>query len=145
MATLELPAYGYGIRYEYGIFFQRIIDGYQVEKADNWLRYGNPWEFPRPEYLYPINFYGRENTFQDGTGKLKVEWVDTQTIMAMAYDTPVPGYKNNTVNNLRLWSAKSSREFNLDYFNHGNYEKAITDQSLSENISKVLYPADETF
>ncbi len=145
MATLELPGYGYGIRYEYGIFFQKIVDGYQIETPDNWLRYGNPWEFARAEYLYPVNLYGRVNQYRDGKGELRVEWLDTLEIMAMAYDTPIPGYRNNTVNNMRLWSAKSSREFNLQYFNDGNYEQAITERANSETISKVLYPKDESF
>ncbi len=145
MATLELPAYGYGIRYEYGIFFQKIVDGYQMETPDNWLRYGNPWEFARPEYLYPVRFHGSVRQYKDEKGRLCFEWVDTDMVMAMAYDTPVPGYKNNTVNNMRLWSAKSTREFNLEYFNTGDYEKAVADQSNTETISKVLYPKDEGF
>jgi starch phosphorylase len=145
MATLELPAYGYGIRYEYGIFFQKIIDGYQVETPDNWLRYGNPWEFARPEYLYPVRFHGSVRQYRDDKGALRFEWVDADMVMAMAYDTPVPGYKNNTVNNMRLWSAKSTREFNLEYFNTGDYEKAVADQSNTETISRVLYPKDEGF
>jgi starch phosphorylase len=145
MASLELPAYGYGIRYEYGIFHQKIIDGYQVEAPDNWLRYGNPWEFPRAEYLYPVQFYGRVHQYKDPDGGIKFEWVDTENIMAMAYDTPIPGYRNNTVNNMRLWSAKATREFNLQYFNDGNYEKAINERTYSETISKVLYPKDESF
>lgn len=145
MATLQIPGYGYGIRYEYGIFYQRIVDGYQVESPDNWLRYGNVWEFPRAEYLYPVKFYGRVREYQDDSGNLKVEWIDTYDVMAMAYDTPIPGYGNKTVNNLRLWSAKASREFNLQYFNEGNYEEAIMDRTNSETISKVLYPKDESF
>jgi len=144
LSTLELPAVGYGIRYEYGIFFQQIINGYQVETPDNWLRLGNPWEFPRPEYLYPVNFYGRVEPYDDN-GELRYRWVDTELIMAMAYDTPVPGYKNNTVNNLRLWSAKASREFDLNYFNDGDYVNAVSNKSLSENITKVLYPNDNIF
>jgi starch phosphorylase len=145
MATLALPAYGYGIRYEYGIFFQRIRGGAQVETPDNWLRYGNVWEIERPEYLYPVYFYGQVNQVSDSTGRPHFEWVDTQEIMAMAYDTPVPGYRNNTVNNMRLWAAKSTREFDLDYFNHGDYEKAVSDKAHSETISKVLYPNDNVF
>ncbi len=145
MATLALPAYGYGIRYEYGIFFQRIRGGAQVETPDNWLRYGNVWEIERPEYLYPVHFYGQVNQVSDAAGTLRFEWVDTQEIMAMAYDTPVPGYRNNTVNNMRLWAAKSTREFDLDYFNHGDYEKAVSDKAHSETISKVLYPNDNVF
>jgi len=145
MATLRLPAYGYGIRYEYGIFFQQIINGYQVEMPDNWLRYGNPWEFERPEYLYPVKFYGSVRQYYDEHNKLRNEWVDAENIMAMAYDTAVPGYNNNTVNTIRLWSAKSSREFNLDYFNHGDYHLAVADKDQSEIISKVLYPNDNVF
>jgi starch phosphorylase len=145
MATLALPAYGYGIRYEYGIFFQRIRGGAQVETPDSWLRYGNIWEIERPEFLYPVHFYGQVNQHTDGKGALRFEWVDTQAVMAMAYDTPVPGYRNDTVNNLRLWAAKSTREFDLDYFNHGDYEKAVSDKAQSETISKVLYPNDNVF
>lgn len=145
LATLELPAVGYGIRYEYGIFFQSIKDGYQVETPDNWLRLGNVWEFPRPEFLYPVNFYGRVEQYTDNKNRLRFRWVDTDVIMAMAYDTPVPGYKNNTVNNLRLWSAKASREFDLNYFNDGDYIHAVSEKSRSENITKVLYPNDNVF
>lgn len=145
MATLELPAYGYGIRYEFGIFFQAIRDGYQVETPDNWLRYGNIWEFPRPEYLYPVRFYGKVNQYFNDQGHFTSEWVDTQEVMAMAYDTPIPGYGNNTVNNMRLWAAKATREFDFSYFNHGNYEQAVADKSHTETISKVLYPNDNVF
>ncbi len=145
MATLELPAYGYGIRYEFGIFFQAIRDGFQIETPDSWLRYGNIWEFPRPEYLYPVRFYGKVNQYFDDKGHFTNEWADTQEVMAMAYDTPIPGYGNNTVNNMRLWAAKASREFDFTYFNHGNYEQAVSDKSQSETISKVLYPNDNVF
>jgi starch phosphorylase len=145
MATLALPAYGYGIRYEYGIFFQRIREGAQIETPDNWLRHGNPWEVERPEHLYPVHFYGRLSQSEDDKGRIVFDWVDTQTVMAMAYDTPVPGYRNGTVNNMRLWAAKSSREFDLDYFNHGDYELAVSDKDRSETISKVLYPNDNVF
>ncbi|MBF0431760.1 MAG: glycogen/starch/alpha-glucan phosphorylase [Fibrobacteria bacterium] len=144
MATLGLPAMGYGIRYDYGIFFQSIKDGFQVETPDNWLRLGNMWEFPRPEYLYPVHFYGRVEETKGKNGQKLSRWVDTEEIMAMAYDTPVPGYQNNTVNFLRLWSAKSTRDFNLDYFNDGDYIKAIENKALTENISRVLYPNDNT-
>jgi starch phosphorylase len=142
MATLELPAYGYGIRYEYGIFFQRIRDGYQIETPDNWLRYGNTWEIERPERLYLVRFYGRVNQHIDEEGASRCDWVDTQEVMAMAYDTPVPGYQNNTVNTMRLWSAKSTREFDLAYFNDGDYERAVSSKAASELISQVLYPND---
>jgi glycogen phosphorylase len=145
MATHELPAYGYGIRYEYGIFSQKIQDGYQVETPDNWLRYENPWEIARPEYLYPIQFYGRVHQYKDANGTLKTEWLDSQGVMAMAYDIPIPGYCSNTVNNLRLWEAKSTREFDLSYFNRGDYIKAVEDKQRSETISKVLYPNDNIY
>lgn len=143
MATLQYPGYGYGMRYEYGIFTQQIRDGYQLEAPDNWLRYGNPWEFPRPELIYPVYFYGRVNSVSIG-GKFSMEWVDTEKVLAMAYDYPVPGFRNETVNTLRLWAAKSSREFNLTYFNSGDYLHAVEDKNSSENISKVLYPDDHT-
>ncbi|XP_069807197.1 glycogen phosphorylase, liver form [Dendropsophus ebraccatus] len=140
MATLGLAAYGYGIRYEYGIFNQKIKDGWQVEEADDWLRHGNPWEKARPEYMLPVHFYGRvENT------KTGVRWVDTQVVLAMPYDTPVPGYMNNTVNTMRLWSARAPNDFNLRDFNVGDYIQAVLDRNLAENISRVLYPNDNFF
>jgi glycogen phosphorylase len=142
MATMQLPAYGYGIRYEYGIFYQHIRDGYQVETPDNWLRYGNVWEIDRPEYLYTVKYNGNVVQSTDTNGKLKSDWTDTQDVMAMAYDIPIPGYANNTVNNLRLWAAKSTREFDFEYFNHGDYIKAVQDKQKTETISKVLYPND---
>ena len=142
MATLSLPAYGYGIRYEYGIFYQKIEHGYQIETPDNWLRYGNPWEIGRPEYIYPVNYGGRVQQAQDSNGRYKVEWVDCEEVVALAYDTPVPGYGNGTTNTLRLWSARSSRGFNLNYFNHGDYIRAVEDSNRTENISRVLYPND---
>ncbi|TFG98953.1 MAG: glycogen/starch/alpha-glucan family phosphorylase, partial [Calditrichales bacterium] len=145
MATLELPAYGYGIRYEFGIFTQKIMNGWQVERPDSWLRNGNPWEIVRPEYVYPISFYGRVEEKTDESGNKVHSWVETDDVIAIAYDTPVPGFKTNTVNNLRLWSAKSSDEFNLEYFNHGDYDRAVEDKIDSEVISKVLYPRDDFF
>ncbi len=145
LATLEIPAVGYGIRYDYGIFFQNIKNGYQVETPDNWLRLGNIWEFPRPEFSYLVNFYGRVESYEDAEGRTRRRWVEAEEIVAMAYDTPVPGYNNNTVNNLRLWSAKSTREFDLNYFNDGDYIKAVSAKSVSENITKVLYPNDNNF
>ena len=144
MATLSLPAYGYGIRYEYGMFRQHIEHGWQIEAPDNWLRYGNPWEFPRPEVLFPVKFGGRVVQFTDERGELRSHWVDTEDVMAMAFDTPVPGYATETVNNMRLWSAKASRDFNLKYFNEGQYIRAVEDKNESENLSKVLYPDDTT-
>ncbi|HKJ23065.1 MAG TPA: glycogen/starch/alpha-glucan family phosphorylase, partial [Gammaproteobacteria bacterium] len=142
MATLGIPGYGYGIRYEYGMFKQRIENGRQAEQPDNWLRYGNPWEFPRAEVLYPVKFYGRVIEYPDEYGRLRHHWVDTSEVMAMAYDSPIPGFDTNTANNLRLWSAKSSRDFDLRLFNQGNYIEAVEDKNESENISKVLYPND---
>ncbi len=144
LATLSLPGYGYGIRYEYGMFTQRIEGGRQVEHPEMWLRYGNPWEFPRPEALFPVKFGGRVVQFTDDKGHSHFHWVDTDEVMAMAYDTPVPGFGTSTVNNLRLWSAKASRDFNLKYFNEGNYIKAVQQKNESETLSKVLYPVDTT-
>lgn len=142
LATLELPGYGYGIRYEHGMFNQRIRDGHQYEEPDNWLRLGNPWEIVRPESTFRIQFYGRSEAYTDNSGKQHFRWVDTHDIQALPYDMPVPGYRNNTVNTLRLFSAKATREFDLNYFNHGDYIRACQDKTLSENISNVLYPND---
>jgi len=140
MASLGLAAYGYGIRYEFGIFNQKIQNGWQVEEADDWLRYGNPWEKARPEYMRPVRFYGRTEHGPDG-----VKWVDTQTVLALPYDTPIPGFKNNYVNTMRLWSAKAPCDFNLKDFNVGGYIQAVLDRNLAENISRVLYPNDNFF
>ncbi len=142
MATLGVPAYGYGIRYEYGLFYQRLIDGFQVETPDNWMRYGSPWEFERPQYLHAINFYGRVESYTDGEGRVRKSWADTEVIMAMACDMLVPGYKNDQVINMRLWTAKASRELDLSYFSEGNYIAAVEDKVRSETVSKVLYPSD---
>ncbi|KAM4664625.1 glycogen phosphorylase, liver form [Discoglossus pictus] len=140
MATLGLAAYGYGIRYEYGIFNQKIKDGWQVEEADDWLRHGNPWEKARPEYMLPVHYYGRVECTKTG-----VRWLDTQVVLAMPYDTPIPGYMNNTVNTMRLWSARAPNDFNLSDFNVGDYIQAVLDRNLAENISRVLYPNDNFF
>jgi len=142
MATMSLPAYGYGIRYEYGMFYQRIVDGGQFEVPDNWLRYGNPWEFDRQEHLHKIQYQGRVVEFTDVDGERRCTWIDTSDVMALAYDVPIPGYNNNTVNTMRLWSAKSTRDFELESFNRGNYVGAVESKMKTENISKVLYPAD---
>ncbi|WP_420267006.1 glycogen/starch/alpha-glucan phosphorylase [Candidatus Magnetominusculus dajiuhuensis] len=145
LATLAIPSYGYGIRYEYGIFFQKIRNGHQIETPDNWLRYGNPWEIERPEYLFIVKFYGKVNKCTDAAGNLICSWVDTQDVVALGYDTPIPGYHNNTVNTMRLWGAKSTRDFDLGYFQHGDYQRAVSDKVLTETISKVLYPNDNVF
>ncbi len=144
LATLEIPAYGYGIRYDYGIFRQKIVRGYQVEEPDEWLSSVNPWEISRPEYTYRIRFGGRVAQRLSRTGKLAFDWVDTEDVLAMAYDTPVPGYGQKTVNNLRLWSAKATQEFDLDFFNKGNYYAATSKKTETESISKVLYPNDNS-
>ncbi len=142
LATLGIPAWGYGIRYEFGIFYQKIKNGYQIEEADKWLRRGSPWEVPRPRFLYPVRFNGHVETHQNGNGELAAKWSNSSEIMAMPYDFPVPGYKNQIVNNLRLWSARATDELNLDYFNVGDYIQALKDKQETEIISKVLYPND---
>ena len=141
MATMDIPATGYGIRYEYGMFKQSIENGQQVENADNWLRYGNVWEFQRPEATYEIKFYGHVVPVKEGN-LVAHHWVNTQQVVAMPYDMPVPGYGTETVNNLRLWSAKASKDFDLGQFNDGNYDEAVEERTDSETISKVLYPND---
>ncbi len=145
MATLGIPATGYGIRYDYGIFNQRIVNGFQVELPDEWLSLGNPWEFERPEFTLKVQFYGKTVKRKDKSGKLRVDWIDTNDVLAMAYDTPIPGYGNEVVNNLRLWSARSTAEFDLEYFNDGDYIRACENKIVSENISRVLYPSDNVY
>jgi len=144
MATQQIPAYGYGIRYEYGIFRQKIVGGRQVETPDQWLHDQNPWEIARPERTYPIRFYGRVEATRDDAGRTHFEWVDTQDVQAMAYDMPVPGYQNGTVNTLRLWAARATEDFDLTYFIRGDYIAAVQAKTQSETISKVLYPPDDT-
>ncbi len=143
MATLNIPGYGYGIRYEFGMFDQEIKDGHQVEKPDEWLRFGNPWELPRPEYALPVHFGGRVEEFTDEDGKHRVRWTDTDQVIGMPYDMPIAGFgPTSSVNTLRLWRARASAEFDLRVFNDGDYEKAVLDKNRSETISKVLYPSD---
>jgi starch phosphorylase len=143
IATLNIPGYGYGIRYDYGIFQQRIVNGHQVEICDNWLRKGNVWEIARRNFLYTVKMYGRSEQYLDEKGKVRYRWVDTDTVNAMACDMLIPGYGTDIVNNMRLWAAMSSTEFNLEYYNTGDYLKAMETTVLKENISKVLYPSDE--
>jgi len=143
LACLNLPGYGYGIRYDYGIFHQTIENGWQREQCDNWARRGTPWEIRRGEYLQPVQFYGRSETTTDAAGRRCHRWVDGDVVMAMACDILVPGYGDDFVTNMRLWRARSSREFNLDEFNQGDYIGAVEAKVLSENISGVLYPSDE--
>ena len=141
MATMDIPGTGYGIRYEYGMFKQSINQGQQVENPDNWLRYGNIWEFQRPESTYTVQFFGHVVEFETERG-IECHWVDAENVVAMAYDVPIPGYGTQTVNNLRLWSAKAAKEFDLRQFNEGNYERAVESRNVTESISKVLYPND---
>ena len=143
MATLGIPGYGYGIRYEYGLFYQRLLDGFQVEHPDNWLRYGTPWEFDRPWNLYSVRFHGRVYRYHDKQGRLRHEWVDTDEVMAMANDILVPGFHNDSAINMRLWSAKASRDLDLASFHRGDYIRAVQGVVESETISKVLYPSDD--
>lgn len=145
MATLSIPATGYGIRYDYGIFNQKIVNGYQIETPDEWLKLGNPWEFERAEYTIKVRFYGKTVKRTDEKGIAKTDWVDTRDVLAIAYDTPIPGYRNEVVNNLRLWSARSTDEFDLEYFNDGDYIRACENKIVSENISRVLYPSDNVY
>ena len=142
MATLDIPATGYGIRYEFGIFRQQIVDGAQVEKADNWLYRGNPWEIARPEEMVPVHFHGRCETYTGEDGRARRRWLPDDTIMALPYDTPVPGYNTDTVNTLRLWEARSADSFSLSRFNEGDYVGAVQKNVEGETISKILYPAD---
>ncbi len=142
MATLQLPAFGYGIRYEYGIFKQEIENGYQVELADNWLSGGNPWDILRRKLQYRVHFYGKVDTKVNPDGTFSFDWIDTEDVLAIAYDVPVPGYRNQTVNNLRLWQAKAAMDFSFIDFNKGNYVEAVGQKNDSETISKVLYPND---
>jgi len=141
LATLSIPAIGYGLRYEYGIFRQKITKGFQQEVPDDWLRYGNPWEVPRPHYSVRVGFGGDVKWLPDG----KFRWEPASEVLAVPYDTPIPGYRNGTVNTMRLWSAKSPNSFDLEYFNHGNYIKAVLDRNEAENITRVLYPNDNVF
>lgn len=144
MATLSLPGQGYGIRYEYGIFEQRIEKGYQVEQPDPWLRNGNPWEIVRPEYTLTVRMGGRCEAFMDKDQRYRIRWVDTQDVLGVPHDTPIAGFANNTVNNLRLWQCRATKEFDFQEFDQGDYEKAVQKKTESENISKCLYPNDNS-
>jgi len=143
LAKLNIPSYGYGIRYDYGIFFQKIVNGWQVELCDNWFRKGNPWEIDRRGFLYTVKFYGRSECYLDDAGNMRYRWADADTVDAMACDILIPGYGTEIVNNMRLWAALSSFDFNMEFYNHGDYMKAMEVKMLRENITKVLYPSDE--
>ena len=139
-ATLSLPVIGYGIRYHYGMFHQRIENGYQVEEPDSWLREGFPWEIERIEYAQTVQFGGRSALYADATGKTRYAWIDTQDVLAIPFDVPIPGYRNDIVNTLRLWSASATDAFDLGEFNAGSYAEAVASQNEAENITMVLYP-----
>ncbi len=145
LATLEIPALGYGIRYEYGIFDQEIRDGWQVEITDKWLRYGNPWEIPRPEWTVTVQFGGHTETYTDDQGRYRVRWVPFQVVSGVPYDTPILGYQVNTANTLRLWKAEAPESFDFAAFNSGDYFGAVHQKSASENLTKVLYPNDSSY
>jgi starch phosphorylase len=142
LATLEIPAVGYGIRYEFGIFDQIIRDGWQVEITDKWLHLGNPWEIPRPEINFYVNLGGHTETYRDPEGQRRVRWIPYRVVKGVAYDTPVLGYKVSTTNQLRLWKAEAVESFDFEAFNLGDYYRAVSQKVLSENIGKVLYPND---
>jgi len=143
LATLERPAIGYGIRYEFGIFDQEIRDGWQAEVTDKWLRYGNPWEIAKPEIVYYVNWGGYTEHYRDDQGSYRVRWVPHRVVKGTAYDTPIQGYRVNTCNTLRLWSAEAVESFDFQAFNTGDYYQAVADKMHSETVTKVLYPNDE--
>ncbi|MEA3468009.1 MAG: glycogen/starch/alpha-glucan phosphorylase [Thermodesulfobacteriota bacterium] len=143
IATMKIPAYGYGICYDYGLFRQKIVDGYQLETPDSWLRFGSPWLYERTAFVYPVNLYGRVISYADEKGNYRSKWIDTQVVMAMACDMLIPGFNNDHVINMRLWRAKASRELDLAHFNAGDYVGAVESKVKTETISKVLYPSDD--
>ncbi len=143
LASDEIPAIGYGIRYEFGIFDQIIRDGWQVEITDKWLRYGNPWEIMRPELAYNVLFGGQTENYTDENGNWRVRWIPETVVKGVAYDTPILGYRVGTCNRLRLWKAEAVESFDFAAFNHGDYYRAVEDKMVSENITKVLYPNDK--
>jgi len=143
-ATLRLPVIGYGIRYHYGMFHQRIENGRQVEEPDSWLREGFPWEVERTEIAQVVKFGGRSTSFTDYEGRLRHSWVDTHDVLAIPFDVPIPGYRNDIVNTLRLWSSAATDEFDLEEFNAGSYGDAVAAKNAAENITMVLYPNDAT-
>jgi len=144
LSTLDYPAVGYGIHYEFGLFRQEFVNGEQVERPDAWRRFGNPWEIVRPEYAVKISLYGRVEMQFDDMGQGRPVWVDTRSIVGVPWDIPVAGYGCTTVNFLRLWESRASREFDLKVFNDGGYVEAVQEKAESESVSKVLYPNDET-
>jgi len=143
LATLDIPAIGYGIRYEYGIFDQLIRDGWQVESTDNWLRLGNPWALDRPEDAFEVKMGGHTETHTDARGRVHVQWIPERVVRGVPNDTPILGYRTNTANTMRLWSAQAVDSFNFGVFNDGDFFGAVADKVASENLSKILYPNDE--
>jgi starch phosphorylase len=143
LASLDIPAIGYGIRYEYGIFDQKIRDGWQIESTDNWLRLGNPWSLERPEDSFDVNFGGHTEMYTDPNGRISVKWIPTKVVRGVPHDTPILGYQTNTTNTMRLWSAQSVEGFNFNTFNQGDFFGAVAEKVDSENLSKILYPNDE--
>ncbi len=144
LATLDLPAIGYGIYYEFGLFKQEFVNGHQIEHPDSWKKFGTPWEIVRPEYTQHITVYGHVEQVFDSNGDCREEWVGGKTIEGVPYDIPIAGYDTKTVNFLRLWSSRSSEDFDLDEFNKGDYVEAVREKAIGETISKVLYPNDRT-
>ncbi|MFJ4441391.1 glycogen/starch/alpha-glucan phosphorylase [Pseudomonas sp. NPDC089422] len=144
MSTLGIAAHGYGIRYEHGLFRQAVVDGWQQEQTENWLDFGNPWEFERAEVIYPISFGGSVETVHDTQGKQRQVWWPGETVRAVAYDTPVVGWRGASVNTLRLWRARALEELHLERFNAGDHLGAVAEVARAESISRVLYPADST-
>lgn len=143
LATLDIPAIGYGIRYEYGIFDQQIRDGWQVESTDKWLRLGNPWALERPEDAFEVKMGGRTEQHTDAKGRIRVTWIPQKLVRGVPHDTPILGYRTNTANTMRLWAAQAVESFDFETFNQGDFLGAVADKVSSENISKILYPNDE--
>ena len=143
LSTLDVPVIGYGLRYEFGIFRQEIVDGWQVEKSDKWLQFGNPWEIHASTSL-EVGLFGHTETYTDAKGALRHRWVPGKRIKGIPFDTPIPGYKTRTVNRLRLWKSEAVDSFDLGTFDSGDYAGAVRAKTESETISKVLYPPDET-
>ena len=145
MATMGIPSIGYGIRYEYGIFEQKIRDGWQVEYTDHWLRYGNPWELRRARFAVEVGFHGRTEHWTDSEGKYRVRWIPQTKVKGVPYNTPIVGYRSGAAYILRLWRSEATESFYFERFNSGDYEGAVADKVFAENITKVLYPNDEDF
>ena len=144
LATLQVPAIGYGIRYDFGMFEQKIEGGRQVEQHDNWLSRGNTWELPRYEDAQTVRFGGRVIFQHDRDGRLRADWVDTRAVIGLPYDSFIVGHRTDTANTLRLWAARATRDFNLQFFNEGDFRRAVEEKIDTENISKVLYPNDHS-